>query len=124
MPWVCTDSFSRFQSSWSGMRMSASANNSRTRSVAGSHTCSVYLSKTSPEAYFEFSKYASGEFFDKYTEQVWEPATERVRELFADADIRIPDQDDWKRLKESVAAHGIYNQNLQAVPPTGSISYI
>jgi ribonucleoside-diphosphate reductase alpha chain len=73
---------------------------------------------------FERSKYASGEFFDKYTEQIWEPKTEKVRELFADADIRIPSQDDWRRLKESVQAHGIYNQNLQAVPPTGSISYI
>ncbi|MCV7098382.1 class 1b ribonucleoside-diphosphate reductase subunit alpha [Mycobacterium kubicae] len=73
---------------------------------------------------FERSKYASGEFFDKYTEQVWEPQTEKVRQLFADAGIRIPTQDDWKRLKESVQAHGIYNQNLQAVPPTGSISYI
>ncbi|OBI41300.1 ribonucleotide-diphosphate reductase subunit alpha [Mycobacterium sp. E796] len=73
---------------------------------------------------FERSKYASGEFFDKYTEQVWEPATDKVRQLFADAEIRIPTQDDWKRLKESVQAHGIYNQNLQAVPPTGSISYI
>ncbi|HEY0226473.1 MAG TPA: class 1b ribonucleoside-diphosphate reductase subunit alpha, partial [Mycobacterium sp.] len=73
---------------------------------------------------FERSKYASGEFFDKYTEEAWEPATARVRELFAEADIRIPNQDDWKRLKESVQAHGIYNQNLQAVPPTGSISYI
>jgi ribonucleoside-diphosphate reductase alpha chain len=73
---------------------------------------------------FENSKYASGEFFDKYTEQVWEPATDKVRQLFADAKIRIPDQDDWKRLKESVQTHGIYNQNLQAVPPTGSISYI
>ncbi|MDT5120263.1 MAG: ribonucleoside-diphosphate reductase alpha chain [Mycobacterium sp.] len=73
---------------------------------------------------FERSKYKSGEFFDKYTEQVWEPATARVRELFAEAEIRIPTQDDWKRLKESVQQHGIYNQNLQAVPPTGSISYI
>jgi ribonucleoside-diphosphate reductase alpha chain len=27
-------------------------------------------------------------------------------------------------LKNSIMAHGIYNQNLQAVPPTGSISYI
>ena len=27
-------------------------------------------------------------------------------------------------LKASVMEHGIYNQNLQAVPPTGSISYI
>jgi ribonucleoside-diphosphate reductase alpha chain len=73
---------------------------------------------------FQRSKYASGEFFDKYTERVWEPKTEKVRQLFADADIRIPNQDDWRRLKESVQAHGIYNQNLQAVPPTGSISYI
>lgn len=73
---------------------------------------------------FERSEYASGEFFDKYVEQTWEPKTDKVRQLFADADIRIPTQDDWKRLKESVQAHGIYNQNLQAVPPTGSISYI
>ncbi|MCG5434344.1 class 1b ribonucleoside-diphosphate reductase subunit alpha [Mycobacterium sp. MYCO198283] len=73
---------------------------------------------------FERSKYASGEFFDRYTDQVWEPKTDKVRQLFADAGIRIPNQDDWRRLKESVQAHGIYNQNLQAVPPTGSISYI
>ena len=73
---------------------------------------------------FERSKYKSGEFFDKYTEQPWEPETAKVRQLFADAGIRIPNQDDWRRLKESVQTHGIYNQNLQAVPPTGSISYI
>ncbi|HYO01233.1 MAG TPA: class 1b ribonucleoside-diphosphate reductase subunit alpha [Mycobacterium sp.] len=73
---------------------------------------------------FERSKYKSGEFFDKYTEQPWEPATARVRELFSEAGIRIPTQEDWVRLKDSVQTHGIYNQNLQAVPPTGSISYI
>ncbi|WP_442008412.1 class 1b ribonucleoside-diphosphate reductase subunit alpha [Mycobacterium sp. 2YAF39] len=73
---------------------------------------------------FEKSKYASGEFFDKYTEQVWEPKTDRVKELFDKAGIRIPTQEDWTRLKESVQKNGIYNQNLQAVPPTGSISYI
>ncbi|MCV9993727.1 class 1b ribonucleoside-diphosphate reductase subunit alpha [Paeniglutamicibacter sp. ZC-3] len=71
---------------------------------------------------FADSKYASGEFFDKYTEQEWVPATERVRELFAGIDI--PTQDDWRALKASIMEHGIYNQNLQAVPPTGSISYI
>ena len=38
--------------------------------------------------------------------------------------LRIPTQDDWRELKASVQEHGIYNQNLQAVPPTGSISYI
>ncbi|WP_430333397.1 class 1b ribonucleoside-diphosphate reductase subunit alpha [Rhodococcus sp. ACT016] len=73
---------------------------------------------------FPESKYASGEYFDKYTDQVWEPKTERVRQLFADADIHIPTQDDWRELKASVQKYGIYNQNLQAVPPTGSISYI
>ncbi|MCA4131295.1 class 1b ribonucleoside-diphosphate reductase subunit alpha [Arthrobacter sp. M4] len=71
---------------------------------------------------FEDSKYASGEFFDKYTEQEWVPQTERVRELFAN--IHIPTQADWLELKASIMEHGIYNQNLQAVPPTGSISYI
>ena len=73
---------------------------------------------------FENSKYASGEFFDKYTEQEWKPATEKVEGLFADAEIHIPTQDDWRALKADVQQHGLYNQNLQAVPPTGSISYI
>jgi ribonucleoside-diphosphate reductase alpha chain len=73
---------------------------------------------------FENSKYATGEYFDKYTDQTWAPATPKVKELFAGSNITIPTQDDWKALKESVMKHGIYNQNLQAVPPTGSISYI
>ena len=73
---------------------------------------------------FERSKYASGEFFDKYTEQEWKPATARVQELFDTAEVTIPTQDDWRELKALVQEHGIYNQNLQAVPPTGSISYI
>ena len=73
---------------------------------------------------FADSKYATGEFFDKYTEQEWVPVTERGRELFEKAGVTIPTQDDWRELKASVMAHGIYNQNLQAVPPTGSISYI
>ncbi|WP_433716651.1 class 1b ribonucleoside-diphosphate reductase subunit alpha [Nocardia sp. CA-084685] len=73
---------------------------------------------------FPESKYASGEYFDKYTDQVWEPKTERVAQLFADAGVHIPTQDDWRELEASVMEHGIYNQNLQAVPPTGSISYI
>ena len=73
---------------------------------------------------FENSTYASGEFFDKYTEQEWKPVTARAAELFEKNGIQIPTQDDWKKLKKSVMKHGIYNQNLQAVPPTGSISYI
>ena len=73
---------------------------------------------------FADSKYASGEFFDKYTEREWAPETERVREIFAEANVAVPTQQDWLELKANVQQHGIYNQNLQAVPPTGSISYI
>lgn len=73
---------------------------------------------------FENSKYATGEFFDKYTNQEWLPKTEKVKELFAKSGIEIPTQEDWEALKKSVMEFGMYNQNLQAIPPTGSISYI
>jgi ribonucleoside-diphosphate reductase alpha chain len=78
----------------------------------------------SPFEGFEKSKYATGEFFDKYINQEWKPATKKVAKLFSDAGIEIPDQKDWESLSKYVKKHGIYNQNLQAVPPTGSISYI
>ena len=73
---------------------------------------------------FENSKYASGDYFDKYTEKEWKPATGKVQALFDNAGIHIPTQEDWAALKKAVMASGLYNQNLQAVPPTGSISYI
>ena len=73
---------------------------------------------------FEKSKYATGEFFDKYVSKEWKPKTDKVAQRFANSGISIPDQTDWTQLKNSIMAHGIYNQNLQAVPPTGSISYI
>ena len=73
---------------------------------------------------FEDSKYASGEFFDKYIDEVWEPKTDRVKELFANSTAHLPTQDDWRELKAEIQEHGLYNRNLQAVPPTGSISYI
>lgn len=71
---------------------------------------------------FENSKYASGVFFDKYIEKDWTNVSERVKSLFGD--IELPTQEDWKKLKESIMKYGIYNKYLQAVPPTGSISYI
>lgn len=73
---------------------------------------------------FEDSKYATGEFFEKYIEKEWKPATEKVKTLFEDAGIEIPTQEDWEELKKVIMETGIYNQYLQAIPPTGSISYI
>jgi ribonucleoside-diphosphate reductase alpha chain len=73
---------------------------------------------------FENSKYASGEFFSKYIGGDWGPKTDKVKGIFDTAGIKIPGDFEWVELRASVMEHGIYNQNLQAVPPTGSISYI
>ncbi len=73
---------------------------------------------------FEKSKYADGSFFNKYIDEKWEPATEKVAQLFKDAKIKLPKKKDWVELRDFIMEHGLYNQNLQAVPPTGSISYV
>ncbi|MBT1729312.1 class 1b ribonucleoside-diphosphate reductase subunit alpha [Enterobacter quasimori] len=73
---------------------------------------------------FEQSRYASGEYFSQYLEGDWQPKTEKVRALFARTGIALPTREMWQQLRDDVMRYGIYNQNLQAVPPTGSISYI
>lgn len=74
---------------------------------------------------FENSKYATGEYFNKYIEKDWsKPETQCVRELLKKSNMVIPTPEDWKKLREDVMRDGIYNAYLQAVPPTGSISYI
>ncbi|WP_211279954.1 class 1b ribonucleoside-diphosphate reductase subunit alpha [Bifidobacterium eulemuris] len=83
-----------------------------------------------PFARFGESAYArpagEGNYFDRYIDgtQPLEPATERVRTLFERCGVAIPTADDWRALQRDVLRDGLYNQNLQAVPPTGSISYI
>ena len=73
---------------------------------------------------FPHSEYADGSFFDRYDPADFEPKTGKVKELFSASSIHTPSAEDWAALKADVAAHGLYNRNLQAVPPTGSISYI
>ena len=73
---------------------------------------------------FPQSEYASGEFFDRYDPEEFKPKTKKVQELFDASSIRTPSAQDWEDLKQDVAKYGLYNRNLQAVPPTGSISYI
>jgi ribonucleoside-diphosphate reductase alpha chain len=73
-------------------------------------------------ANFATSTYASGEFFDKYTTRDWLPRSDSVKALFEGKDL--PTRADWAKLRDLVMKHGLYNRNLQAVPPTGSISYI
>ncbi len=85
-------------------------------------SCDLARERGSSFAGFEKSDYASGVFFDKYTTRDWLPESDKVKSLFDGIDL--PTRDDWAKLKADVMKHGIYNRNLQAVPPTGSISYI
>ncbi|WP_284962354.1 class 1b ribonucleoside-diphosphate reductase subunit alpha [Citrobacter portucalensis] len=73
---------------------------------------------------FKQSRYASGDYFNQYLQGDWQPKTDKVRTLFAASGITLPTREMWSQLREDVMRYGIYNQNLQAVPPTGSISYI
>jgi ribonucleoside-diphosphate reductase alpha chain len=73
---------------------------------------------------FEKSKYASGEFFDKYVSQEWKPKTDKVAEIFRNSTIEIPTQADWNALRESVMKHGIYisyiNNSTSSIHPIAS----
>ena len=73
---------------------------------------------------FEDSDYYSGAFFEKYTAQDFLPVTDKVKELFERSSITVPTREDWAALAKRIRETGMYNRNLQAVPPTGSISYI
>lgn len=79
---------------------------------------------------FERSTYAkpagAGNYFDRYVNgtETLEPRTPVVRELFARFGVALPTAANWADLQRAVLQSGLYNQNLQAVPPTGSISYI
>lgn len=81
-------------------------------------------------ALFKTSAYAKpagqGNYFDKYTDGTLtlEPQTEKVRQVFEKFHVSLPTAQDWAQLRDEILKDGIYNQNLQAVPPTGSISYI
>jgi ribonucleoside-diphosphate reductase alpha chain len=73
---------------------------------------------------FEKSKYYTGEAFADYIAEDYRPKTAKVRKIFEKAGHPLPSAEQWKRLAAHVKKHGMYNQNLQAVAPTGSISYV
>lgn len=79
-----------------------------------------------PFADFKESKYATGEYFEKFINptdpKMFTPRTAKVKKIFKD--ILIPTTEDWEKLATKVKKYGIYNSFLQAIPPTGSISYL
>lgn len=85
------------------------------------------IAKERNETFYEFkkSKYATGEFFDKYIDKDWGIIkTEKVKELIENSKLHIPTIEDWKKLKKDVMKYGLYNAYTLTVPPTGSISYL
>jgi ribonucleoside-diphosphate reductase alpha chain len=73
---------------------------------------------------FAESAYADGSYLDRFIMRSKPFATDCVRDLFSTYDVQVPSITDWKRLQASIIEHGLFNAYLQAVPPTGSISYI
>jgi ribonucleoside-diphosphate reductase alpha chain len=71
---------------------------------------------------FENSKYADGSYFDEKYHFRNNHLNTEVAPLFEGH--YVPRPHDWAQLKEDVMKYGMYNQNLQAIPPTGSISYV
>lgn len=79
------------------------------------------------ETFFEFekSKYADPEYLiSKYTPESMRVPNARTQGIFDKYGIRVPTLRDWTMLAHDIAEFGLYNAYLQAVPPTGSISYI
>ncbi|VWL85238.1 class 1b ribonucleoside-diphosphate reductase subunit alpha [Oceanivirga miroungae] len=76
---------------------------------------------------FSISRFANGEYFDKYTkceENLYTAKTKKVKEIFEKYKVKIPTQKMWIELSKNIVKYGLANSHLQAVAPTGSISYL
>ncbi|QGZ97991.1 class 1b ribonucleoside-diphosphate reductase subunit alpha [Mycoplasma sp. NEAQ87857] len=76
---------------------------------------------------FSTSKYATGEYFDKYTkcdDNLYQFKSTKIKEVFDKANIKLPTKQDWIELTKNIMQHGLANSHLLAVAPTGSISYL
>lgn len=83
------------------------------------------IESNSPFDGFENSKYADAKYLtEKYADPALVTPSENTKALFKKYGIGIPTSEDWALLAKDIEAHGLYNAYLQAVPPTGSISYI
>lgn len=74
---------------------------------------------------FEKSKYADADYLSyKYSDPSMVEPSENTIAIFKKYGIEIPTSEDWDDLAYEIEDHGLYNAYMQAVPPTGSISYI
>lgn len=78
--------------------------------------------ETQPYAEFKKSSYSRGEGLEHYMEEVYQPESDKVKEVFKD--IYIPTREDWTELIESIKEYGVANGFTNALAPTGNISYV
>ena len=71
--------------------------------------------------YFDGSEYATGEWFKRKIEP-WFDDDKNL--TFGIGELHAPTLEDWHHLQLEIYKHGMANAYLQAIPPTGSISYI
>lgn len=71
-------------------------------------------------AYFNGSEYQTGEWFTRKIA----PWFEKQPNLTILGDLVAPTEKEWENLQLEISKHGMANAYLQAIPPTGSISYI
>ena len=91
------------------------------------YKASNLIAKERGEKFFEFEKsqYAKAEYLvNKYAPESMRVPNQKVQEIFEKYGVAIPTFEDWSELAHSIEEYGLYNAYLQAVPPTGSISYV
>lgn len=71
---------------------------------------------------FNDSKYASGEYINKYKETLPKIESDKIKWLFKD--VFIPSIKDWDTLKEDIKEYGLYNAYRLAIAPNQSTGYI
>ena len=71
--------------------------------------------------YFDGSEYATGAWFKRKIEPWFEDDKNLALGI---GELHAPTLEDWHHLQLEVYKHGMANAYLQAIPPTGSISYI
>lgn len=78
--------------------------------------------ETQPYPDFKKSEYSKGKGLERYTKEEYVPTLDKVKEIFKD--VYIPTKDDWANLIESIKEHGVANGFVNALAPTGNISYV
>lgn len=85
-------------------------------------TSNEIAKETQPYKEFSKSDYAKGKGLELYLNEDFSPNSEKVKEVLKD--IYIPTKEDWNQLIDSIKEHGVANSFVNAIAPTGNISFV